>query len=175
MASTQGDFMFRSPRTLVSMLAAGLLVLGACGGDDGDSSSEGSSEESSGESSGGGAAAATLADVVAAVEGTGYDCNPDSFVMTGAVRESCLTTSSIGLSAYAWDDAEAFASQVGSEVRCSLDSSLGEIRSLQGDTWAVSAVPLSGSPTADNIDAIDSALEAVQATLGGDIVSTPCS
>ena len=164
--------MFRSSRTLVSMLAAGLLVLTACGG--GDSESSGS-EESSGESSGGGAAAATLADVVAAVEGTGYDCNPDSFVMTGAVRESCLTTSAIGLSAYAWDDAEAFAAQVGSEVRCSLDSSLGEIRSLQGDTWAVSAVPLSGSPTADNIDAIDSALEAIQATLGGEIVSAPCS
>lgn len=167
--------MFRSSRTLVSMLAAGLLVITACGGDDGGSSSEGSSEESSGESSNAGAAAATLADVVAAVEGTEYDCNPDSFVMTGAVRESCLTTSAIGLSAYAWDDAEAFAAQVGSEVRCSLDSSLGEIRSLQGDTWAVSAVPLSGSPTADNIDAIDSALEAIQATLGGEIVSAPCS
>lgn len=168
--------MFRSSRSLVSLLAAGLFVLGACGGDDGGSSDSGdSSEQSSGGSGDGGSAEATLAEVVAAVEGTGYDCNPESFVMTAAVRETCLTTSSIGLSAYAWANADDFTAQVGSEVRCSVDSNLGELRSLQGDTWAVSAVPLSGSPTADNIDAIDSALEAVQATLGGEVVSTPCS
>ncbi len=166
--------MFRSSRSLVSALAAGLLILGACGGDDSGSSSDSASTEESSSSSGG-AAEATLAEVVAAVEGTGYDCNPESFVMTAAVRETCLTTSSIGLSAYAWANADDFTAQVGSEVRCSVDSNLGELRSLQGDTWAVSAVPLSGNPTADNIDAIDSALEAVQATLGGEVVSTPCS
>ncbi len=166
--------MFRSSRSLVSALAAGLLILGACGGDDsGSSSDSGSTEESS--SGSGGAAEATLAEMVGVIEGLGYECTPESFVMTMAVRETCLSPTSAFVSAYAWADAESFSQQVGNEVRCTLDSNLGELRSLQGDNWAVSSLSLSGKPTVEYATEIDAALGAIQEKLGGTLVTSPCS
>ncbi len=172
--SHQGDFMFRSSRSLVSVLAAGLLVLGACGGDDSGSSTDSDSTEESSSGSGG-AAEATLAEMVGVIEGLGYDCSPESFVMTMAVRETCLSPTSAFVSAYAWADTDLFAQQVANEVRCTLDSNLGELRSLQGDMWAVTSLSLSGKPTVEYAAEIDAALGAIQEELGGTLVTTPCS
>ena len=115
-----------------------------------------------------------MADLVAAIEGLDYECSPESFVMTSAERETCLTTSSISLVAYVWADEETFDAEVDAEVRCSTDSSLGDLRSVRGATWAVAVVPLNGS-TAEYSDEVDALLTSVQAALGGDAVSSPCT
>ncbi|MDA0370804.1 MAG: hypothetical protein O3C62_11005 [Actinomycetota bacterium] len=167
--------MFRSSRSLVSALAAGLLILGACGGDDSGSSSDSGSTEESSSSASGGAAEATLAEMVGVIEGLGYECTPESFVMTLAVRETCLSPTAAFVSAFAWADVDSFAQQVGNEIRCTLDSNLGELRSLQGDTWAVTSLSLSGKPTVEYATEIDAALGAIQAELGGELVTSPCS
>ena len=112
---------------------------------------------------------------MAAIEATGYDCAPESFVLTSAVRETCLTTSSVSLSAYAWSDAATMAAQVDSELSCTLDSGLGELASVRGDVWAVSAVSLSGSTTPETKAAIDEVLTGLATSLGGTVVSTPCA
>lgn len=163
--------MFRPARPLVSLLAAGMLVLAACGGDDSGSSS------SSGSGSGDGAAEATLAELLTAIEGLGYTCKPESFVMTGAIRENCTTSGSMVLSAYAWADTESFATQVGSEVKCAVDNLGGtkEIRSLQGGSWAISAISAMGGNTPGEVSAIDGVLQQLQVELGGELVVTPCA
>lgn len=165
--------MFRSTRTILSTLAAGLLVLGACGGDDSDSGSDdGATTEES--SSGSGAAASdTLATMTGALEGLDYTCNPESG-MSSAERELCLTTSSVFMSLYAWSDAASLEAEYASEIMCSADSTLGEIRYLKGDNWIISAIPTSGS-TADYSAEIDSSFADFQTALGGgDVLSVPC-
>ena len=165
--------MFRSARPLVSLLAAGLLVLAACGGDDSGSGSDGgaTSEESS--SGGGPGASDTLATMTGALEGLGYTCNPESG-MTSAERELCLTTSSVFMSLYAWSDAASLDAEYTSDISCSAESTLGEIRYLKGDNWIISAIPTSGS-TADYSAEIDASFADFQAALGGgDVLSVPC-
>ena len=171
--------MFRSSRPLVSMLAAGLFVLAACGGDDGGSSDGGDSTEetASGESAGGGDAEATRAKLdaaVAALPELGYTCTPDEFSMSSALRSSCVGFSSLSIRTHAWADAGALAAEIGSETMCSSESTLGEVRYLAGDVWAISAIPLSGS-TAEKAAEIDAAMAALQGVLGGTESSTPCS
>lgn len=171
--------MFRYPRPLVSMLAAGLFVLAACGGDDGGSSDGGGSTEetSSGESSGGGDAEATRAKLDAAVTALpdiAYSCTPEEYGVTSALRSSCVGSSSLSIRTHAWADAGALAAEIGSETMCSSESTLGEVRYLAGDVWAISAIPLSGS-TAEKAAEIDAAMAALQGVLGGTESSTPCS
>lgn len=171
--------MFRSTRPLVSMLAAGLLVLAACGGDDGGSSDSGESteESSAGESSGGSDAEATRATLdaaVAALPELGYQCTPDEFSMSSALRSTCVGFSSLSIRTHAWSSSDALAAEIGSETMCSSESSLGEVRYLNGDVWAISAIPLSGS-TAEKAADIDAAMSTLQAALGGTESSTPCS
>jgi hypothetical protein len=163
--------MFRAARPFVSLLAAGLLLLGACGGDDSGSSSN------SGSGSGDGAAEAALAELVTAIEGLGYTCKPESFVMTGAIREICTNSRSMVVSAYAWADIESFATQVGSEVRCAVDNLAGaeEVRFLQGSSWAISAISPMGGKTPSEVSAIDGVLQQLQVELGGELVVTPCA
>ncbi len=168
----------RRPRCALLGLGPLVVALAACG-DSGDDTAvdapggvvvEGSVEDAS---AGGGSG--DLTGVVAAIEATGYDCNPDSSVMTSAIRETCLTTSDLSLVGYAWVDASTMDAQVGLEVFCSADSSLGQLTSLRGDTWAVSAVPLSGSTSPETQAQIDDVLSTIATTLGGELVSTPCA
>ena len=172
--------MFRSTRPLVSMLAAGLLVLAACGGDDSGSGSDGGAtteESSSGESSGGGDAEATRAELDAAVTALpdlGFQCTPDEFSMSSALRSTCVGLTSLSIRTHAWTSSDALAAEIGSETMCSSESPLGEVRYLKGDVWAISAIPLSGS-TAEKAAEIDAAMAALQGALGGSESSTPCA
>lgn len=161
------------------MLAAGLLVLAACGGDDGGSSDSGDSteESSSGESSGGGDAEATRAELDAAVTALpdlGFQCTPDEFSMSSALRSTCVGLTSLSIRTHAWTSSDALAAEIGSETMCSSESPLGEVRYLKGDVWAISAIPLSGS-TAEKAAEIDAAMAALQGALGGSESSTPCA
>ena len=174
----------RFPRPVFSTLVAVVAVAavaGACGGsddggdaamDDTDAASEVVVDEVAAD--GAPSAAADLSPVVSAIEATGYECQPESFVMTSAIRETCLTTSSIALSAYAWAGPELMAEQVDAEVFCTADSGLEQLTSLRGDTWAITALSLSGSNTPETQTAIDDALAAVSATLGGAVTTTAC-
>ena len=118
--------------------------------------------------------AGDLTEVVAAIEAAGYDCMVESFAMTSATRENCLTTSSVALLAYAWGDAATMDAEVDREVFCTLDSGLGPLTSLRGDTWAVSAMSLSGTVTPETQAAIDDTFNAIATTLGGELVVSPC-
>ncbi len=177
--------MFRTARPLVSLLAAGLLVLGACGGDDsGSSSDSGSSEETTtdepvaDDSSSGGAGAEDLrTELNAAVEAlpeVEYSCNPDEYSMTTALKASCSGYTSLFLETHAWADSASADAQIDTQVRCYPEGYLGEIRYLKGDTWAISAVPTNGGSTADNSAEIDAAFAELQASLGGEQMSAPC-
>lgn len=115
-----------------------------------------------------------MSTLVEAIESLDYTCSPESFVMTSAERQLCITTSSVSASAYVWSSAEDFASEVDAEVRCTVDSGLGEVRSLRGDAWAISSFSINGS-TADYAAEIDALLNSLQQQLGGDIISTPCA
>lgn len=173
----------RVPRPVFSTLVAVVAVAavaGACGGsddggdaamDDTDAASEVVVDEVAAD---GAPSAVDLSPVVSAIEATGYECQPESFVMTSAIRETCLTTSSITLSAYAWASSELMAEQVDAEIFCTADSGLEQLTSLRGDTWAITALSLSGSNTPETQTAIDDALAAVSATLGGAVTTTAC-
>ena len=176
--------MFRTARPLVSLLAAGLLVLGACGGDDsGSSSDSGSSGEMTSDepvaddSSSGGAGAEDLrTELNAAVEAlpeAEYKCTPDEYSMTTALKSTCIGFTSLFMATHAWTDASLAGAQIGSEIMCTVDSPMGEFRFLKGDTWAISAIPTSGS-TADKSAEIDAAFAELQASLGGEQSSVPC-
>jgi hypothetical protein len=168
-------------RTRCALFGLGPLVvaLAACGGGDDTAvdAPDGVVVEDDGSAEDGpaGAGSSDLTGVVAAIEATGYDCNPDSSVMTSAIRETCLTTSALSLVGYAWVDASTMEAEVGLEVFCSADSSLGQLTSLRGDTWAVSAVPLSGSTSPETQAQIDDVLSTIATTLGGELLRTPCS
>ena len=177
--------MFRTSRPLVSLLAAGLLVLGACGGDDSASSSDsGSSGEMTSDepvaddsSSGGAGAEDLLTELNAAVEAlpeVEYSCNPDEYSMTTALKASCSGYTSLFLETHAWADAASADAEIDAQVRCFPEGSLGEIRYVKGDTWAISAVPTNGGSTADNSAEIDAAFAELQASLGGEQMSAPC-
>jgi hypothetical protein len=94
--------------------------------------------------------------------------------MTSAERAICNTFSSIGVSAYAWADAATLGSELDTEIMCTSDAHLGEIRYLRGDVWAVSAFSLSES-TEQKSTEIDAVLSALQAALGGELESKACS
>lgn len=145
-----------------------VLALAACGGD--DSSSDASSTADTAAQT---ADSGRMAEVTAAIEATGYTCTPESFAMTSAAHESCLTTNSISVQAYTWADAATLTAEIDTEIMCSVDSTLGSIMSLRGDDWAVSAFSLSAS-TADKEAEITSALTAIQSALGGDITTSAC-
>ena len=169
----------RFPRPVFSTLVAVVAVAavaGACGGSDdgGDAAMDDTDAASEVAADGAPSAVADLSPVVSAIEATGYECQPESFVMTSAIRETCLTTSSITLSAYAWASSELMAEQVDAEIFCTADSGLEQLTSLRGDTWAITALSLSGSNTPETQTAIDDALAAVSATLGGAVTTTAC-
>lgn len=175
---TQGrsGVMFRLTRPVTAVTILALVSMSACGGGGGDDDAAADSDDDVVvEEVSSGAGAADLGPVVAAIEATGYDCTPESFVMTSAIRETCLTTTSVSLSAYAWSDAATMAAEADSELFCTLDSGLGELASVRGDVWAISAVSLSGSNTPETKAAIDEVLTGLAESLGGTVVSTPCA
>jgi hypothetical protein len=152
-------------------LSAAAVLLTSCGG--------GSSDQSGSDAAGGGDSGeqtfdGVLGNVTEAIEANDYTCQPESMAMTSAERAICNTFSSIGVSAYVWADAETLESEIDSEIMCTSDSHLGEIRYLRGDTWAASAFSLSES-TADKSTEIDEILSALQNALGGELASKPCS
>ena len=175
--------MFRTSRPLVSLLAAGLLVLGACGGDDSASSSDSgssgemTSDEPVADDSSSGGAEDLRAELDAAVEAlpeVEYSCNPDEYSMTTALKASCSGYTSLFLETHAWADAASADAEIDAQVRCFPEGYLGEIRYVKGDTWAISAVPTNGGSTADNSAEIDAAFAELQASLGGEQMSAPC-
>ncbi|MDA0371935.1 MAG: hypothetical protein O3B19_11160 [Actinomycetota bacterium] len=176
--------MFRTVRPLVSLLAAGLLVLGACGGDDSgsvgnsDSADQVSSDDETSDdsSSGKGGAEELRSELNAAVEAlpeAEYKCTPDEYSMTTALKSTCIGFTSLFMGTHAWADASSADAQIGSEIMCTVDSPMGEFRFLKGETWAISAIPTSGS-TADKSAEIDAAFSELQASLGGEQSSVPC-
>lgn len=173
---TQGRsaVMFRLTRPVTAVTILALVSLSACGGG-GDEVAVETDDAVVVEEVSTDAGAADLGPVVAAIEATGYDCTPESFVMTSAIRETCLTTTSVSLSAYAWSDAATMAAEADSELFCTMDSGLGELASVRGDVWAISAVSLSGSNTPETKAAIDEVLTGLATSLGGTVVSTPCA
>ena len=138
------------------------VILAACGGG------------TSGPGDTGGAEAQKMTEIVAAVEALEYECNPESIVMTSAEREVCMTASSVIVTAYTWADVATFGAEVDAEIRCTADSTLGEIRSLRGDTWAIASYSIDG-PTSDYAAEIDGLLADLQGTLGGELAVAPCS
>lgn len=151
-------------------LCTSLLVLASCGGgsaseSDADGATTGDSDSQTFEG--------VLGSVVNAIEANDYTCQPESMAMTSATRAICNTFSSIGVSAFTWADAETLDTEIDSEIMCTSDSHLGEIRYLRGDTWAVSAFSLSES-TEEKSAEIDAVLSALQTALGGDLSSKPC-
>ena len=167
--------MFRLTRPVTAVTILALVSLSACGGGGADDVAVETDDAVVVEDVSSSAGSADLGPVVAAIEATGYDCTPESFVMSSAIRENCLTTTSISLSAYAWSDAATMAAQVDSELFCTMDSGLGELASARGDVWAISAISLSGSSTPETKAAIDEVLSGLAASLGGTVVSTPCA
>lgn len=170
----------RRPRFTPIALGPLVVALVACGGGGGgDTAGDAPDgvvvEEVGAEQAPVGGGSGDLTEVVAAIESAGYDCAPDSFSMTSAIRETCLTTSSLSLVGYAWADATAMDAEVDLEVSCSTDSGLGQLTSLRGDVWAVSAVPLSGSTSPETQAQIDDVLSTIATTLGGEIVASPCA
>ena len=164
-----------SPRLVSSLriaIATCLVALVAsCGGGSNSSDNGSSDADTSGSSD---TATTSMSDLVAAIETLDYACSPESFVMTSAERQLCLTTSSVSLSPYTWSDVDAFAAEVDSELTCTVDSGLGELRSLRGTTWAISSFSISGA-TADYEAEINGLLASLQEQLGGEVVSTPCA
>lgn len=155
----------------IAATACVIAFVASCGG--GSSSSDGGSSDA--DTSGSSDAATTsMSDLVIAIETLDYTCSPESFVMTSAERQLCLTTSSVSLSPFTWSDADTFTAEVDSELTCAADSGLGELRSLRGDTWAISSYSISGS-TADYDAEINGLLSSLQQQLGGEVVSTPCA
>jgi hypothetical protein len=157
------------------MIGLCALGLAACGGGSNDSADgDAGSGDVVVEQVSADAPAGDLSAVVTAIEATGYDCSPESFVMTTAVRETCITTSSIALSAYAWGTADDMAAQIDGEIYCTKDSGMDEITSLRGDTWAISAVSLSGSISPEAQTRIDDTLATLADSLGGTVSSADC-
>lgn len=149
------------------LIIAGILALSACGGD------EAGSTDTSEDAGGASAAAATLAELVTAIEAVDYACEPESMAMTAALREICLTTTSIAVNPYAWDDAAAADQQFDAEVMCSADSTLGSISYLRGDSWAISVFSIS-DPTAEREAEITAVLESIQSAVGGEVGNKAC-
>ena len=158
-------------RALPIALTVASLIISSCGSGSESSSTEdaGNANDSSSQTFDG-----TLGNVVTAIEGNDYTCQPESMAMTSAERAICNTFSSIGVSAYAWADAATLGSELDTEIMCTSDSHLGEIRYLRGDVWAVSAFSLSES-TEQKSTEIDAVLSALQAALGGELESKACS
>ena len=157
---------FRKALYRTTAVACIVAFAASCGG-----GSNSSSDESA---NGGDSASISMDDLVAAIETIDYTCSPESFVLTSAERQVCLTTSSVTLSPFVWENAEAFQNEVDVEIACTADSGLGELRSLQGESWAISSYSISGA-TADYDEEINSALTSLQQELGGEIISTPCA
>ena len=147
------------------IITTAALILGACGGGENDSSDQSITESD--------ASALSMKDLVTAIETLEYSCSPENFVLTSAQRQVCLTTSSVSLSPFVWDSVETFQIEVETEITCSVDSGLGELRSLRGDSWAISSYSLNG-PTADYDSEIGGLLSSLQKQLGGDIATTIC-
>ena len=172
LTSTDRSRMFTRKSSLrIVAIACLIAFVASCGGGSSSSDSGSSDADSTGNAD---TAATSMADLVAAIETLDYTCSPESFVATSAERQLCLTTSSVSLSPFTWSDADTFAAEVDSELTCTVDSGLGELRSLRGDTWAISSFSISG-PTADYDAEINGLLSSLQQELGGDIVSTPCA
>ena len=160
---------------LTAATITALTVLGGCGGgDDTSSTGDGDVVAAPDATPAGEAAAATLADVDAAIESTGYTCSPAEFTMTPSVGSACLTTSSILVASFAWEDAATATNFGRVENACLPESGLGELLVLEGETWAVRAAVF-GEPTADRLDEITGVLEAIRANLGGTIATIPCA
>lgn len=143
-----------------------LATVASCGGGSG-SSDDGMTNTESAETT-------SMDELVTAIESLDYTCSPESVVLTSAERQLCLTTSSVSLSAYVWDDEDAFAAEVDTELSCTTESGFGELRSLRGDTWAISSYSVSGA-TMDYDAEINGLLTSLQEDLGGTTVSTPCA
>lgn len=158
-------------RSILAPALAAALVVAGCGGGSDDAGSE---LVPAGPAPAGPAAQAALDEATAVIEATGYSCTANDFVLSPSVSVSCLTTSSILVAAYAWEDADV-ASQYGvNDYSCTEDSELGEVLTLVGSTWAIKAA-VAMTPTVENVDAITATLTSFQEGLGGEIVSTPCA
>lgn len=172
-------------RTLAALTAVALAVVG-CSSDDSTSAdstvttaaptvTDASAPVDSQPTADPGPSSAQFTALIEAIDSLGYTCAPASTTKTSAEHDLCSTSTAMAVQAYHWADNATLTAEIGTEITCSVNSTLGSIMSLRADTWAVSAFSITSS-TADQEPEIRSVLGSVKTLLGtGEIVDTPCS